>query len=109
MVETAFNGYLFNDFAVRAIEEHNLSRPLFMYLAWQNPHMPQEVPAMYLNPAIGDCKRRTIEAMIYMMDEGQANVTAAIDTTDLSSSTEAELVVTNERGRWTSQTITCHA
>ena len=59
-------------------DDDDRSRPLFMYLAWQNPHMPAEVPAMYLNPAIGDCKRRTIEAMIHVLDEGVANVTRAL-------------------------------
>ena len=68
-----------DDAAAAAADDDALAaRPLFMYLAWQNPHMQPEVPAMYLNHAIGDCKRRTIEAMVHVLDEGIANVTRAL-------------------------------
>ena len=42
LVETQFNGYLFNDFAVQAVEDHDprAGKPLFMYLAPASAHSP---------------------------------------------------------------------
>jgi arylsulfatase A-like enzyme len=80
LVETAFNGYLFNDFAVRAIEEHNLSRPLFMYLAPASAHSPLQAPQRFIDmyPKDWYIDRRLYAAECSVWDEILGNVTAAM-------------------------------
>ena len=46
---TKYSGYLFNDFAVNAIDTHNTTAgPLFMYLAPANSHTPLQAPQRFL-------------------------------------------------------------
>eukprot|EP00466_Bigelowiella_natans_P019513 jgi/Bigna1/22283/gw1.87.10.1 len=78
---------VFSEQAVKVIENHNASRPLFLYLAYQAVHSPAQVPASYrdrYNATIPDMKRRTFAGMLSCMDEGLGNVTAALKSRGLS-------------------------
>lgn len=66
--------------AVRRIEEHDPSKPLFMYLAFTAPHTPFQAPQEYLErfKSIPDPNRRTYAAMIGAMDDQIAAVLDAL-------------------------------
>lgn len=52
-----YNGYSFTDEAVRIIEHHNRTEPMFLFAAWQAVHGPYEVPSRFraLFPADASC------------------------------------------------------
>jgi arylsulfatase B/arylsulfatase I/J len=64
-----YNDYAFTAEALRRIEKHNATEPLFLYMAYQNPHCPLEVPDRYLNYSIPDEARRNYTAMVAVLDE----------------------------------------
>ena len=80
LVESAFNGYLFNDFAVQAVESHDLSKPLFMYLAPASAHSPLQAPQRFIDlyPPGWNSDRRLYAAECSVWDEILGNVTAAM-------------------------------
>lgn len=80
LVETAFNGHLFNDFAVQAVKDHDLAEgPLFMYLAPASAHSPLQAPARFIEmyPEEWYVDRRLYAAECSVWDEILGNVTAA--------------------------------
>ena len=68
--------------AVRVVGAHDFgAQPLFLYLAYQGVHAPAEVPTSYVDAystTIAEPKRRTFAGMLSCVDEGIANVTAAL-------------------------------
>jgi len=56
--------------AVDIIHAHDTSKPMFLYLAFQGVHGPQEVPAKYVTPYMGKSKRPHFAGMISAVDEG---------------------------------------
>ena len=78
-----YNGYLFTDFAVQAIQEHdhtNEDSPLFMYLAAANSHTPLEAPQEFLDlyPDTWYQDRRQYAAMCSFWDAIVGNITSTI-------------------------------
>ena len=66
---------------VADIASHDTARPLFAYVAWHAVHDPLQVPPEYkvrYEKTIEDESRRTLAAMISNLDEGFANITAAL-------------------------------
>ena len=63
----------------RIVEEHNSSKPLFLYMAFENVHDPIQAPEKYLNKYsfIKDRDRRTYAAMMDVVDEAIGNITKA--------------------------------
>ena len=63
----------------RIVEEHNSSKPLFLYMAFENVHDPIQAPEKYLNKYsfIKDRDRRTYAAMMDVVDEAIGNITQA--------------------------------
>ena len=56
--------------------------PLFLYLAWQSVHSPDQAPQRYIDSfasTISNVHRRTFAAMVKALDEGVANVTARLE------------------------------
>ena len=77
--------YSTNLFAQRAVDKiraHDADRSsLFLYLAFQGVHEPRQAPASYVQPyaeSIADPGRREFAGMLSALDEGMANVTAAL-------------------------------
>ena len=72
---------IFSEEAVKVVQEHDTSKPLFLYLAYQAVHAPADCPSSYVDKyahLIADKKRRVFAGMLSAMDEGIGNVTAAL-------------------------------
>jgi arylsulfatase B len=90
LVETQYNGYMFNDQAVGVINAHDEAvGPLFMYLAPANSHTPLEAPQRFLDlyPSDWYLDRRQYAAMCSFWDEILGNVTAALKARSLWANT----------------------
>jgi len=76
-----YSTLLFTAEGVKIIQEHNISAgPLFLYLAYQAVHAPDQAPQKYIDPYknIKNSKRRTFAGMLSCMDEGIGNITKAL-------------------------------
>ena len=62
------------------IKAHNASKPLFLYMAFQNVHGPDQAPQKYTDKYsfIEDKTRRTYAGMVDIMDEAVGNITEAM-------------------------------
>ena len=67
--------------ALKVIKEHNSSRPLFLYLPFQNVHFPVQAPQKYVDKYsfIENKMRRTYAAMLDIVDEAIGNVTRSLE------------------------------
>ena len=52
--------------------------PLFVYMAWQEAHVPNEVPAFFTTKSIDYPLRRAYEGMVHCLDSGISNVSRAL-------------------------------
>ena len=82
-----FTGYIYTAAAVDIIGAHPASAPLFLYLAFQVTHAPLEAPARFQRPSFWPSdhtlSRLQLNGMAAALDEGVANVTAALHTAGL--------------------------
>lgn len=72
------------------VKEHDVTSPLFLYLAYQAVHAPREAPDSYVdayNGVIQDQDRKVFAGMLTCMDEGIGNLTAALDARGMLSNT----------------------
>lgn len=76
-----YSTHVFTREAIRIIRDHDANQPLFMYLAHQAVHAPDQVPAIYTNLYVNQTswtkQRQTYAGMLTAADESIANVTAA--------------------------------
>lgn len=74
--------------AVRAITEHDTSKPLFLYVPFNAVHSPHQVPESYL-PPFGHMKgsRRLYAGMLAAMDEAIGQIIDAVEKKGLRSNT----------------------
>ncbi|XP_043196332.1 uncharacterized protein LOC122367372 isoform X3 [Amphibalanus amphitrite] len=86
-LEGVYATSVFTDRAESIIKEHDASRPLFLYLPFQNPHAPLEAPAEYeeLYPATMNADRRTYSAMVTALDDSVGRVVKALKDAGLYS------------------------
>jgi len=79
--EEGYTTHLLGDDAVRLIESHDPSTPLYLYLAFNAPHTPYQVPEEYAAryPDIADPTRRTYAGMVTCLDEQIGRVVAALE------------------------------
>lgn len=75
--------------AVRVIESHDPSRPLFLYLAFTAPHAPYQAPQAYLDQYAGvkDPARQAYAAMLTAMDDQIGQVVAALERRGMRDNT----------------------
>ena len=74
-----YSANFYTERAVAIIEAHPADTPLFMYLPYQNVHAPNQAPPDWeLNNYSTFAAGNTYANMLHMLDEGCANVTAAL-------------------------------
>jgi Arylsulfatase A and related enzymes len=79
---------LLADEAARLIREHDSTRPLFLYVAFNAPHTPLQVPENYsARYAQWPERRRLYAGMVTAMDEGIGRILAALDERGLRENT----------------------
>ena len=80
---------LIGDEAVRIIEQQAADKPLFLYVPFNAPHSPLQVPDEYLKiySTISDKKRQAYAAMVHCLDEQVGRVVAAIEKRGSTSQT----------------------
>lgn len=79
--EGQYSANLFSDRAVDLIDRHDTSRPMFLYLAYQNVHKPIQVPEPYarIYQPYGKLSKESMRlGMVSALDEGVRNVTKAL-------------------------------
>jgi len=86
-----FSTWLYARRAVSIINAHPTNgTPLFMYIPWHVVHTPLQAPASYFYPNMfnnSDPNRHTMNGMLSILDEGVANVTAALKQRGLWANT----------------------
>ena len=90
---------LFAAEAVRLIQAHNASEPLFLYQAWQGVHAPRQAPEQYVAPyqeQIQDEARRVFAGMVSAVDEGIGNITDALEAKGMLAN--SVVIVTTDNG-----------
>lgn len=87
--EEGYSTTLIGDEAVRRIERHDAGKPLFLYVAFNAPHTPLQVPPEYLRPyeKISNSKRRSFAAMVTCMDEQIGQIRAALAAKGMTANT----------------------
>jgi len=75
--------------AIRRIEAHDPSTPLYLYLTFNAPHTPYQAPKEWVDrfPAIEDPTRRTYAAMVACLDEEVGRVVAALERKKMRENT----------------------
>ena len=78
--EEGYTTNLIADESVRLIEEHDVSRPLFLYVPFNAPHSPFQAPQSYLNmyKHIKARNKRAFAAMVTCMDDAIGRIVAAL-------------------------------
>ncbi|KAL5272047.1 hypothetical protein ACHWQZ_G000302 [Mnemiopsis leidyi] len=81
---------LFTKAAVDRIKEHDINKPLFLYVAYTAPHSPLEPDeniASERNKHITSLDRRRYAAMVTQMDEGVGEILGALDEQNMRNNT----------------------
>jgi arylsulfatase B/arylsulfatase I/J len=73
-----YSAYLYANETLRMLAAHDPATPLFVYLAWNNVHDPNEAPDEYVakHPNIANMPRRQLAGMMSVLDD---SLTAVID------------------------------
>jgi arylsulfatase A-like enzyme len=88
--EKGYHTRLIGDEAVKIIEHHDTSKPLFLYVAAQAPHVPYEAPAEAIeayNDLPGNKDRRIYAAMITELDTQVGKIMAALARKGIADNT----------------------
>lgn len=87
--EEGYTTDLIGDESVRLIEQHNVSRPLFLYVPFNAPHSPFQAPQSYLDmyKHIKAPNKRAFAAMVTCMDDAIGRIVAALDKRGLRRNT----------------------
>ncbi|MHC4807381.1 MAG: arylsulfatase B, partial [Planctomycetota bacterium] len=87
--EQGYTTNLIADESVRLVEQHDVSRPLFLYVAFNAPHSPFQAPQSYIDmyKHIKAKNRRIYAAMVTCMDDAIGRVVSALDKRGLKHNT----------------------
>ena len=87
--EKGYTTTLIGKDAVRLIEKHDTTTPLYLYLTFNAPHTPYQAPKEYIDryPHIADPTRRTYAGMVACLDDEIGNVVAALDKKNMRDNT----------------------
>lgn len=87
--EEGYSTELIASEAVRVITEHDLDRPLFLYVAFNAPHTPLQAPPAYLERYrhIANKNRRAFAAMMTFMDEQLERILSALAKRGMAENT----------------------
>ncbi len=87
--EKGYTTQLLGDDAVRLIEKHATSTPLYLYLAFNAPHTPYQAPQEYIDryKQIQDTTRRIYAGMVACLDDEIGRVVAALDKKGMRNNT----------------------
>ena len=95
--EEGYTTHLLTAEAVRIINSHEGSKPLFLYVPFNAVHSPHQVPEEYKKPYADLSEpRRTYAGMLAAMDEGIGKILAALDEKKLRDNTL--IVFTSDNG-----------
>jgi len=87
--EKGYTTQLMGNDAVKLIEKHDVSSPLYLYLAFNAPHTPYQAPQEYIDryKNIEDPTRRTYAGMVTCLDDEIGRVVAALDRKGIRDNT----------------------
>lgn len=87
--EKGYTTLLIGNDAVKLIEGHDTSKPLYLYLAFNAPHTPYQAPQEYIDryKNIEDPTRRTYAGMVTCLDDEIGRVVAALDKKGIRDNT----------------------
>ncbi|MYE82019.1 MAG: sulfatase-like hydrolase/transferase [Gammaproteobacteria bacterium] len=87
--EEGYATHLIADDAIRQIEDRDTDRPLFLYVAFSAPHLPNEAPAETVSryADIEDGNRRVYAAMVDEMDQAIGAILAALEEAGMTDDT----------------------
>jgi arylsulfatase A-like enzyme len=81
LVEEGYTTTLIGREATRLLRDHDFRRPLFLYVPFNAPHTPLQVPDEYLEryADISSTKRRKFAAMVTALDDAVGQIVAELD------------------------------
>ena len=87
--EEGYTTSLLGQDAARRIKQHDVSKPLYLYLTFNAPHTPYQAPKEYVDRyrSIADPTRRTYAAMVACLDDEIGRVVAALDQKKMRDNT----------------------
>jgi arylsulfatase A-like enzyme len=87
--EKGYTTTLIGDESVRLIAQHDVSKPLFLYVPFNAPHSPFQAPKSYLDmyKHIETRNRRAFAAMVTCMDDEIGRIVAALDQRGMKRNT----------------------
>jgi arylsulfatase A-like enzyme len=79
--EKGYTTTLIADESVRLVEQHDASKPLFLYVPFNAPHSPFQAPQRYLDmyKHIKTRNRRAFAAMVTCMDDAIGRIVSALN------------------------------
>ena len=87
--EKGYTTTLIGQDAARLIEQHDTSKPLYLYLTFNAPHTPYQAPKEYIDrySEIQEPTRRTYAAMVACLDDEIGRVIAALEKKKIRENT----------------------
>jgi arylsulfatase A-like enzyme len=87
--EEGYSTNLIAQEAVKLIDEHKTTQPLFLYVPFNAPHTPLQAPQEYLDryKDIKAKQRRTYAAMVTCVDDGIGRILAALEKRGMTGNT----------------------
>ena len=79
----------------KIVKAHDPSQPLFMYMAFQNVHAPNQAPENYIEKYtfIKDRTRRVHAAMADILDTAVGNITQAFREAGLAGDVGGDVII----------------